>query len=253
MAVAYGRDLKCRGENAANIGGMMLYLSTFVVGLSAGILIYSGYLLVAPGQLHWAGVVDEATEDEYGSAIGELDPRFPVEEIQSAVERALDSKMGLLLLVLGTLGTAFATLITSAAPQTLAAPWWLNLVTAAVGCVLGWAIAPPLVHSIWRKWQAPRAVTNSFFIWLERELGAWRTKGWTLTLAIGNTARHSGYWLLAPMIRQCGSDDEALCRQECSAWKHNFRWRDPDFQELAETVASKPRGFRGRLLRFLRH
>lgn len=229
-----------------------MYLGVFAVGLSAGILIYSGYLLVAPGRLNLIQVISEAADGEYGSAIREIYPRFPAEEVRVTAERALDSKMGLLLLVLGTLGTTLSTLIASTAPQT-STGLWLNLMIAAIGCTIGWAVAPPVVHSVWRKWQVPPTVTDSFFVWLERELGAWRVKGWTFTLAIGNTARHSGFQLLDPLIRQCGPDDEALCKQVMLlAYRHRFQWQDTDFQTLAKETAPASRGLFRQLLRFSR-
>jgi hypothetical protein len=212
---------------------MCLALDVIVVSVSGGVLVYSGVLLVPSARIRVQDIVVEAVvRDELGDIhSGFPEGPFPETDVCGGIHAMFDSQVGLGLLIAGTLGTAFATIICRVTALCDGA----TTLPAAMGfAALGFGIAWGVRH-LWQLWREARVIWTAFLSWLDRELAPWQSKGWDLSSAFNHTVRRSGFSLLRVFRTQHPGDDTAVLREVLKrARQYHYRWGSAGIQSLAE-------------------
>ncbi len=214
-----------------------------IAAASAGLLVYSGRLLVPTARLRPEDIIAYKNLPGQISSTG-ADPlsggwalyaHFPEDDTVLAIRDVLDSKVGFDLLVFGTIGGVVA-IIVGAFTLSWNHPSGLDVASAvaAFGYGAGWWWK---ARSGWYGRQERRLLVHCFLAWLEREVGDPKTKGYDFGLTVVSTARYSGFTLMSGHPGK-GADEKAIERWVVGlASKHRYAWRRDDFRKWArETV-----------------
>lgn len=232
--------------------GLMRF-DLLIASASAGLLVYSGGLLVPTARLRPEDIIAYRYPRGSiylagGGVLGADDVPFPVFPEGDAVldiRDVLGSRAGLALLVFGTIGGVVALIVGAFAPS-LNVPSLADVVAGFMALLLGygagwwWTARPGL-----RGKQERRLLVHCFLAWLEREVGDPKAKGYDLGLSVISTARTSGFTMLGDLLVDVGivrtdAEDEAAARKIVAlAREYRYHWRRGDVRKWASEVASK--------------
>jgi len=223
-----------------------LHLDLLVAAASAGVLVYSGRLLIPAVRLRPADIIAYKIPRSSVSFTAGPDPLggvalyrfFPEDEIRNDIRNVVDGKAGFDLLVIGTIGGVFAVIV---ATFTFSwnVPSGLNVAAAAVlgllGYRAGWWVKE---RSDWYRNQERRLLVHCFLAWLEREVGDPRGNGRELGPAVASIALHTGFTVMDESLRTQGADvREIVWWMVDLAHRYRYAWWRPDFQKWAEEVS----------------
>ncbi len=225
-----------------------------IAAASAGLLVYSGRLLVPAARLrpediiaykYLPGQVSSASIGPDPLGVGMVPwPIFPEGDTALAIRDVLDSKVGFDLLVFGTIGGVVA-IIVGAFTLSWNHPSGLDVAAAVAALALGYGAGWWWkTGSGWYRRQERRLLVHCFLAWLEREVGDPETKGYDFGLAVVSTARTSGFTLLGDLVVPLGmprseAEDRAAARRIVAvAREHRYPWRRDQFRAWAKDVAS---------------
>jgi hypothetical protein len=215
-----------------------------IAAASAGVLVYSGRLLVPSARLRPEDIISykplpigisySVERNPSGEIVGFT--QFREDEATQTVRDVLDAKMGFDLLVIGTIASVGAIIVGAFTPSQ-DAPSSLDIASAAVALVLGvvagwWTTT----RSRWRRTQERRLLVHCFLAWLEREVDDPKIKGYTFGLAVVSTVRHSGLSLTNESQGK-EADEKSVERWVVAlARRHRYPWRRGDFRKWASEV-----------------
>lgn len=228
-------------------------LDLLIASASAGLLVYSGRLLVPTARLRPEDIIAYRYPPGsiYLAGGGVLSPDdvpfsvFPESDTMLAIRNVLDSKAGFDLLVFGTIGSVVA-IIVGAFTLSWNVPSTLDVASAAAALAVGygggwwWTARPGM-----RGKQELRLLVYCFLAWLEREVGDPKTKGYEFGLTVISTARTSGFTLMGNHLIDMGgvrtdAEDKTAAHQIVAlAREHRYHWRRDDFRMWASDVASQ--------------
>lgn len=218
-------------------------LDLLIASASAGVLVYSGRLLVPAARLRPEDIV--AYKPVGGAAVSfgvdsvggggiALFPYFPENDTVLHIRDVLDAKVGFDLLVFGTTGSVVA-IIAGALTHPWTMPSALGVASAvaalAIGYGAGWWAT---TRAGWRGKQERRLLAQCFLAWLEGAVADWKPKGQDFGLTVMSTARRSHFTLIDER-----ADDKAMAQWVVAlVGKHRYTWRSDDFRAWAREAAS---------------
>jgi|GEM_PF-6491957 len=227
-----------------------LHWDLAIASASAGLLVYSGRVLVPAARLRpediivLPGVPSSVGPDPFGVGLAPWSI-FPEDDITLRIRDVLDSKVGFDLLVFGTIGGVFAVIV-GAFTLSWNTPSTLNLAAVVVFGLLGYGAGWWWrERSGWYRRQARSLLVRCFFAWLELEVGDPGAKLQDFGLTVISTARTSGFSMMRGLAATQGvprtdAEDEAAARWIVAlARQYGYLWRRDDFRSWASEVATK--------------
>jgi hypothetical protein len=230
-------------------------LDLLIASASAGLLVYSGRLLVPTARLRPDDIIAYKYLPGLTYSIGPMLgagmipwPVFPEDDIMLRIGGVLDGKVGFDLLIYGTIGSVL-TVIAGAVALSWNVPLAVDIASVpaagAVGYGAGWWWTE---HSGWYGKRERRLLVHCFLAWLERAVGDPRAKGYEFDLTVVSTARNSGFSQLGDLLVDMGlprtaAEDEAAARRIVAlARQHHYRWRGDDFRKWARKITTEGSG-----------
>ena len=222
-----------------------------IASFSAGLLVYSARLLVPTAWLRPEDIVACRSVAGFAGLSEDMLPEgivlFHEDEARETIRSVMDSRIGLALLVAGTIGGVFATIVGAIhiTWESLRSPppgdyfWVFGAFAVAIGASW-WETR----RSGWRRKLELRSLAHCFLVWLEDAVGDPSAKGEEFDRVVVSTARISGFSLMSDLVVKVigvvltEPENKAAARRIVTlAREHGHRWRRPYFRKWADEVA----------------
>jgi len=223
-------------------------LDILIASASAGLLVYSGFLLVPlarsrPEDSTFFGFgsflpSSAAFSAESPSSGMSMHSEFAEDQALPVVREVIDSKVGVALLAIGTIGGVFATIAGAFLPfrHISLGP---NILAAVIVFVLGLVVGR-VTNFIWHQRQEVPYVFCRFFAWLEWVVGDPKAKHYDFHLTVISTARYSGFKPLNEFLKSQRPDEMAIARWIANqARTYGYAWQRDDFGKWAGGLPSE--------------
>ena len=234
--------------------GFMVFcvpLDLLAAGLSGGLLLYSAWLLVPTAQ---TPLTDITYEPRSGSMTdtAHFFPVFPNDELPRAVEKYTNTGVGFEMLVVGTIVSVAATVLTNLS-VTASVNGVAKVITVVVALAIGLG-GCYMPHQWQRRERAERASWYAFLVWLKYHSYAKPMEN--LRVVVAQTAANSQFTRLACCKQKHASDDmdtcwEAVLEEVLRHARRRLVRRDTEnLRRWANTIADSPRMVRSTPARY---